>query len=280
MDFSKNIFENRKEKGAPLIVAHRGVCGANIPCNSLAAYKIAVDQGADVVEIDVAISKDGKYFAFHPWTEPIFLKCGRYLHDMTAEEIEKIYILNQDETPTSYKIPTLAEVLALLKDKVYINVDKFWTDVKGISEEIRKAGVEKQVIVKTPTDEKALSEVKEYASDFMFVPMVRSKDDVTDRLLADGVNVIGTEILFETEQEDVISDEYIASMHEKGLLVWANAIIYDEKAVISAHHTDDISLTDSPEKGWGWLMDKKVDFIQTDWLLAARLYIENRKMDK
>ena len=280
MNFNKSIFENRKEKGAPLLAAHRGVCGANIPCNTLAAYKIAVDQGADVVEIDVAISKDGKYFVFHPWTEPIFLKCGRYLHEMTADEIEKLYILNQDEVPTSYKIPTLAEVLALLKDKVYINVDKFWTDVKGISEEIRKAGVEKQVIVKTPTDEKALAEVKEYASDFMFVPMVKSKDEVTDRLLADGVNIIGTEILFETEQEEVISDEYIAAMHEKGLLIWANAIIYDEKAVISAHHTDDISLTDSPEKGWGWLMDKNVDFIQTDWLLATKLYVEGRKRVK
>ena len=279
MNFDKSIFENRQEKGAPFLAAHRGVCGANIPCNTLAAYKIAVDQGADVVEIDVAISKDGKYFAFHPWTEPIFLKCGRYLHDMTAEEIEDLYILNQDETPTSYKIPTLAEVLALLKDKVYINVDKFWTDVKGISEEIRKAGVEKQVIVKTSTDEKALAEVKKYASDFMFIPMVRSKDEVTDRLLADGVNVIGTEILFETEQEDVISDEYIASMHEKGLLVWANAIIYDEKAVISAHHTDDISLVETPDKGWGWLIDKKVDFIQTDWLLALRLYVEGRNTE-
>lgn len=280
MDFNKSIFENRQEKGSPLLAAHRGVCGANVPCNTLAAYKIAVDQGADMVEIDVAISKDGKYFVFHPGTEPIFLKCGRLLTEMTSEEIENLYILNQDEVPTSYKIPTLAEVLALLKDKVYINVDKFWTDIKGISEEIRKAGVEKQVIVKTYTDEKSLAEVKEYASDFMFVPMVWEKDDVTERLMADGVNVIGAEILFKTEQDEVISDEYIASMHEKGLLVWANAIIYDEKAVISAHHTDDISLTDSPEKGWGWLIDKNVDFIQTDWLLALRLYIESRKLGK
>ena len=280
MDFSKKIFENRQERNSPFLAAHRGVCGANIPCNTLAAYKIAVDQGADVVEIDVAISKDGKYFAFHPWTEPIFLKSQRLLSEMTAEEIEKLCIVNQDDTPTSYKIPKLEEVLALLKDKVYINVDKFWTDVKGISEEIRKAGVEKQVIVKTPTDEKALADVKKYASDFMFIPIVSGKDEVTDRLIADGVNVIGTEIIFATEQDDVISDEYIASMHKKGLLVWANAIIYDEKAVISAHHTDDISLTDSPDKGWGWLIDKNVDFIQTDWLLALRTYIEGRRVEK
>ena len=35
MNFDKSIFENRKELGRPFLVAHRGVCGANIPCNSI-----------------------------------------------------------------------------------------------------------------------------------------------------------------------------------------------------------------------------------------------------
>lgn len=52
MDFTKSIFQNRQSKGAPLLILHRGVCGANIPCNAPAAYKIAVDRGADLVEID------------------------------------------------------------------------------------------------------------------------------------------------------------------------------------------------------------------------------------
>ena len=279
INFEKSIFENRQARKMPFLAAHRGVCGANIPCNTLAAYKIALDQGADVVEIDVSKTKDGKYFVFHPGMEPVFLKSQTRLKDMTAEEVEKLFLVNSDSVPTSYKIPTLAEVLALLKGKAYINVDKFWTDVKGISEEIRRAGVEKQVIVKTYTDEESLEQVRLYASDFMFIPMVNGKDEVTDDLRAKGVNVVGAEILFSSENDDVISDAYIQKMHDKGLLIWANSIVYNEKAVISAYHTDDISLTDSPEKGWGWLMDKKVDFIQTDWLLAARLYVEGRNKD-
>ena len=110
--------------------------------------------------------------------------------------------------------------------------------------------------------------------------MVSAKDEVTDDLLANGVNVIGAEILFSTEQDEVISEEYIQKMHDKGLLIWANSIVYNEKAVISAYHTDDISLTDSPEKGWGWLIDKKVDFIQTDWLLAVRQYLNAREVSE
>ena len=276
MDFTKSIFENRKIKGMPFLAAHRGVCGANIPCNTLAAYKIALDQGADVVEIDVSKTKDGEFFVFHPGMEPVFLKTEKMLSQMTAEEVRALSLLNSDGVKTSYRIPSLREVLALLKGKAYINVDKFWTDVKGISEQIRLAGVSDQVIVKTYTDEESLAAVKKYASDFMFMPMVRVKDEVTERLILQGVNVIGAEILFSSESDAVIGDAYIEEMHKKGLLLWANAIVYDEAAVISAYHTDDVSLCDSPDKGWGWLIDKNVDFIQTDWLAPLKSYMEHR----
>ncbi len=277
MDFTKSIFENRQERKAPFLTAHRGVCGANIPCNTLLAYKIALDQGADVVEIDVAKTKDGKFYVFHPGMEHVFLKSSRPISDMTAEELEAMYLVNQDSVKTSYKVPTLQEALALLKDKVYINVDKFWTDVEGISNEIRKAGVEKQVIVKTYVDEKSIEAVEKYASDLMFMTLVWGKDDITEKLLKRNINFIGTEVLFGKESDECISDEYIKSMHEKGLLVWGNSIIYNEADVISAYHTDDISLKEGPEKGWGWLIDKNVDFIQTDWLLMLKNYIESRK---
>lgn len=276
MDFNKSIFENRQLKKEPFLAAHRGVCGANIPCNTIAAYKIALAQGADVVEIDVSKSKDGKFYVFHPGMEHVFLKSNKEIKDMDSTEVEKMFLVNQDAVPTSYKVPTLQEVLALLKDKVYINVDKFWIDVKGISEEIRKAGVEKQVIVKTGTDEKTLNQVKEYASDFMFVPLVWGADNITESLVEKGINVIGAEVLFSKESDACISDEYISKMHEKGMLVWVNSIIYNEQDVISAHHTDDISLTQSPDLGWGWLLDKNVDFIQTDWLLMLKDYIKTR----
>ncbi len=277
MDFTKSIFENKKELNRPFLVAHRGVCGANIPCNTLLAYKIALDQGADVVEIDVAKTKDGKFYVFHPGMEHVFLKSSRPISDMTADELEDMYLVNQDSVKTSYKVSTLQEVLALLKGKAYINVDKFWTDVEGIANEIRKAGVEKQVIVKTYVDEKSIEAVEKYASDLMFMTMVWGKDDITERLLKRNINFIGTEVLFGKESDECISDEYIKGMHEKGLLVWVNSIVYNEADVISAYHTDDISLRDNPDKGWGWLIDKNVDFIQTDWLLMLKSYIELRK---
>ncbi len=275
-DFNKPIFENVKALGRPLLVAHRGVCGANVPCNTIAAYKIAMAQDADIVEIDVAKTADGVHYVFHPGMEFPFLGSERPISAMTSAELDSMYLLNQDRVKTSYKVPTLKEVLLLLKDRVYINVDKFWTDVEGISRVIRECGVEKQVIVKTYGQSEILDQVAEFASDFMYMSMVWGKDTVTDSLVARGVNVIGAEVLFGKESDDCISDAYINEMHKKGMLVWVNSIIYNEADVISAHHTDDISLYDSPEKGWGWLIDRNIDIIQTDWLLMLRDYISKR----
>ena len=275
INFNLPIAENRRQMKRPLLAAHRGVSGANVPCNTLAAFKIALDLGADVIELDVAKSRDGKYFVFHPGMEKVFIGANsKLIADMTAEEVSSVRLLNSDLVKTSYKIPTLAEAFEFLRGKAYINVDKFWTDVEGISAEIRSAGVESQVIVKTYTDEESLKRVAKYASDFMFMPMVRKIDTVTDMLLSHGVNQIGAEILFETEGDEVISPEYIDKMHERGLLIWMNSIVYNERDVISAYRTDDISLTDSPERGWGWMIRHGADFIQTDWLMNLKAYLD------
>lgn len=276
IDFNQSIWENVKRKGSPLLVAHRGVCGANIPCNTLTAYKIALMQGADVVEIDVSKSKDGVFYVFHPGMEHVFLKSD-HLSTLDSSEIDQLVLYNQDSVKTSYHVPRLKEVLMLLKDKCYINVDKFWIDIEGISREIYECGVEKQCIVKTEINDTYMTQLKEHASELMFMPLVWGKDEVVPKLQEIGVNVIGAEILFGKESDECISDEYIKSMHDRKLLIWVNAIIYNEEAVISAYHTDDISFKESPDKGWGWLLDKKVDLIQTDWLLMLKQYIDTRK---
>lgn len=274
MDFERSIFENRAALGRPFLTAHRGVCGANIPCNTLAAYKIALDQGADVVEIDVTKSRDGEFFVFHPGMEPVFLNCGKYIPEMTAAEVRELPLLNQDRTPTHYRVPTLQEVFALLKGRAYINVDKFWTDVPGITQEIRKVGVEQQVIVKTPVEEEALNQVERYAPDLMYCAVAWHKDAISEKLLKRDISYIGIEALFDREEDDIISDAYIQWLHDRGLLMWVNAIVYNEREIISALHTDDAAVTGNADFGWGWLVRKNVDFIQTDWLASLKKYLE------
>ena len=55
-----NFWETANEK--IMIVAHRGAFGGNIPCNVIPAFEAALKQGADVIEIDVEMSADGKLY--------------------------------------------------------------------------------------------------------------------------------------------------------------------------------------------------------------------------
>ena len=264
-------------KKGPLIAAHRGVGGGNIPCNTLAAFEAALRQGADIIELDVALSADGGHYVFHPGMEPAHLRSTRYISDMSAAEVGALRFVNQDGTPTAHRVSTLDEALDFLKGRCLINVDKFWTDVKGIAAIIRAHGMSDQVIVKTTPDRSLFSQIAEHASDLPYMPVIRGEDPWAEELLANpAIRYIGSEILFEHDTEYFASDEYIALAHSRGLKLWVNSILYDYRVELAGGHSDDASLTGDPDNGWGWLLDKGFDIIQTDWPLMLRQYMENR----
>jgi len=257
-----------------LLAAHRGVCGGNIPCNTLEAYQIALNQHADIVEIDVSITADRQLFVFHPGMEPFHLKQDRYIKDMPAREVEKLRFVNQDSTPTECEVERLDDVLDLLKGRCFVNVDKFWTAIPEISECIRRHGMADQVIVKGPVDSQTLNLLEQYAPDMPFMPLINQTDNITDELLKRHINYLGAEILFNSESAQTASDEYIETMHRKGLLLWVNSIIYDYRVQLVAGHSDDIGIVGRMDESWGWLANKGFDMIQTDWLLPVRLYFQ------
>ena len=269
---NKTILESASER--ILLAAHRGAAGGNIPCNTLAAYEIALRQGADIVEIDVAVTADKQLYVFHPGMEHPHLRSEKRLRDMTAEEVDKLVFVNQDGTPTPNRISRLDDVLDLIKGRAYVNVDKFWDDIPGITDAIRRHGMQDQVIVKTSASPKWFEFVEEYAPELPYMPIISETDTCTEDLLKRKINYIGAEVLFKTEDAEVASAAYIEDMHKKGLLLWANAIVYDYRAVLTAGHTDDSSLTGDPYSGWGWLVDRGYDIIQTDWTLSAKLYLD------
>ena len=73
----ESIIELRKEKGV-LVAAHRGSNAGNIPPNSIAAFDIALKDGADILEMDLFQSVDGEIFVLHTGMEPSHL--DRHIH--------------------------------------------------------------------------------------------------------------------------------------------------------------------------------------------------------
>lgn len=256
----------------PLIAAHRGTSGGNIPCNSAAAYKAALFQGADIVEIDVSVSLDRKLFAFHPTMEHAHLNLPMPIALLTSRQVPLRYYVNQDNARTNEKVLTLDDTFEMLKDKCIVNVDKFWTAPKEISDCIRRHNMTEQVIIKTNANEKYFRIVEEIAHDIPYMVMVREKDEVSEALLKRKLNFIGIEALFKTDTAEVVSDSHIEWLHKNNLAIWGNAIVYNNHSIIAGGHTDDIAITGNPDYGWGWFKEKKFDMLQTDWLPAVRRY--------
>ena len=106
------------------------------------------------------------------------------------------------------------------------------------------------------------------------MPIVKETHPMHEALMKKNINYIGAEVLFKTEDSQMCSKEFIDMMHKDGKLVWVNSIIYNYKDQLSAEHSDDTALSESMDKGWGWLADKGYDMIQTDWPLMLTNYLK------
>lgn len=272
----KNWNLREQALGKMMIVAHRGIAGGNIPCNTIAAYDAALCQGADMIELDVSRSTDGVLYAFHPGMEYAHLRSERRIDAMHSWDVGQQRFVNQDGTPTDLRVNTLDEVFEHLKGRCYINVDKYWEHVGPITEAIRRHQIAEQILVKSWPSDEVFRTMEEAAPDISFMVLQRDRDEVSEYLMTRPLNYIGVEALFAKEDSEFASEEYVRRMNEKGLIVWANSIVYNYREVLAAGHNDDVSVVGRPDEGWGWLMDRGYNLLQTDWPLALKLYAQSR----
>ena len=268
----KSLIEKADEN--IIVVAHRGASGGNIPCNTMAAYEIALKQGADMIEVDVSCSRDGKLFLFHPGMEREHLNKRTNLKLMKYENITKLHYSNYDRTPTQFTIAGFDDFLEQFKDRCFINIDKFWDNPEKIYECIKRHGMTEQMLVKSKPSKKVFEVLRQLCPELPYIPIVSEKHPMHKELMNMGINYIGAEVLFKKDDSYLASDEFIDMMHRDGKYVWMNAIIYDYKEQLSGGHSDDSALTVSEDYGWGWMADKGVDFIQTDWTMMLVDYLK------
>lgn len=265
----------KKAKENIIVVAHRGASGGNIPCNTMAAYEIALMQGADMLEIDVDCTRDGELIIFHPGMEKPHLGIRLDLEKLSYNSVKKLRYRNVDETPTQFGVSKLDDFLEQFKDRCFINVDKFWGNPEKIYNAIKRHGMTEQMLVKSSMSPEVIRVLEELAPELPFMPIVREYHPSHDSLLKRNVNYVGVEVLFQKDDSELASEEFISRMHRDNTLVWVNSIIYDYKEQLAGEHSDDSALTVSRDYGWGWLADRGFDFIQTDWPMMLIDYLKN-----
>lgn len=267
-----NLYEAAREK--LLVVAHRGVFGGNIPCNTMASYEIALRQGADMIETDVNITLDEKLIVFHPTMEPAHLCTEKLLPSMTWKQVSGLRYVNADNVPTQFGVESFDDLLEQFKGRCFINVDKFWDHPKQIYQTIKRHGMLDQVVVKAPPKEEVLRVLEELAPELAYMPVVKISFDGYEKLMQRNINFVGVEALFYDDGDPIVSEAFFEKIHGAGKLMWANSIIYDYEKQIAAGHSDDTALTQSEELGWGWLADRGFDLIQTDWPMMLIDYLK------
>lgn len=91
------------------MIAHRGVWGAGVPENSLAAFEQAIDLGADMIELDVRRTRDRELIVFHDAE-----LAGAPVASLTRSEIEGL---------AGVQPPLLGQALDLTRGRIGLDVE-------------------------------------------------------------------------------------------------------------------------------------------------------------
>ncbi|MBR4867196.1 MAG: glycerophosphodiester phosphodiesterase family protein [Clostridia bacterium] len=248
-----------------IIVAHRGIAGGNIPCNTIPSYNTALLQGADMIETDLNCTADGKLVILHPGMEKVHLNYDGSITDMPWEEVKKLRYHNFDGTPTQFGLIPFDDLLEAFKGRCYINIDKFWSNPEAIYRAVKRHDMLDQILVKSHVADEVLDVLEEVAPELAFMPIVKEAHPHHEALMGRNINYVGVEVLFRTDDNELAGAEFAEKMHRDGKLVWVNSIVYNYRDVLAGGHSDDTALSSSMEDGWGWIGDRPFDVIQTDW---------------
>ena len=106
-----------------LILGHRGASGY-APENTLEAFSLALEQGADGVELDVHFTRDNEIVVTHDERiDRVANDVGR-VKDFTLKELKALSFNKTHPEWENAKIPTLAEVFELFKPtNAIINIE-------------------------------------------------------------------------------------------------------------------------------------------------------------
>lgn len=107
----------------PVIFAHRGA-SAYAPENTLAAFALAIAQGADAIELDAKLSADGHAIVFHDLTVDRTTGAKGRVQDLSLAQLRALDAGSRF-SPKFHgeKIPLLEEVFESFGKRTFINVE-------------------------------------------------------------------------------------------------------------------------------------------------------------
>ena len=110
------LFMNCSQMKKPLNIGHRGAMGHETE-NTIASVEKALELNVDMIEIDVFVIKSGELVVFHDEILDRLTDTSGNIEDFTWEELQKVVVKG------NHHIPTLAEVIETINQKVPLNIE-------------------------------------------------------------------------------------------------------------------------------------------------------------
>ena len=260
-----------------VVACHRGDW-RNFPENSIPAIESIIRMGADIMELDLKMTKDSVLVLSHDGT---VTRCTNFssvfknepgksarVKDLTLEEIKRLSLKRAHNIAIdTLHMPTLREALLCCKDRICVNVDQgyeFYDEVLAITEEL---GVTDQILIKgkKPIEVVAAHEAK-YPHNMMYMPIVDiqrpSGIELFNSYLEQGVVPLAYEVCWQNNN-DAAFDDACRKILDQGSKIWVNTIW---ASLCGGYGNDDDAAYVAADPGdvYQQYLDKGVSMIQTD----------------
>ncbi len=261
------------------VAMHRGDW-RNFPENSKGAILSSIQLGADIVELDVHMTKDGRFVLNHDKTIDRTTTGKGMVHDLTLAEIKQFKMRDKNGNPTDYDVLTLEEALELTRGKILVNIDKFTKHPKEILDAVAAVGALKEVLVKSthePDDARRFFGAywKDVESgEILYMPVIqfcwkkhkKAAHDLPLWLAEEPRKASMYEICADKPE---YAGAFADVIKAKGApRLWINTM-WDS---LSAGHGDERALLD-PDANWGWVLEQGASMIQTDYAAELLVYL-------
>ena len=195
-----------------LKIGHRGAKGYE-PENTLISFEKAIEMGADGIELDVHLSLDGHLIVIHDETIDRTTNGIGIVNQLTLQVL-KSFTINE-----RYNIPTLEEVLDLVDQRCFVNIELKNQDtaekvVQLIEHYISDKNWNNDHFLVSSFDWNALQQVRFFNENIRIGVLTETDLD----LAISFARFIKAEALHPDYQ--LLTHEYTAKIQEKGILVF------------------------------------------------------------
>ena len=249
-----------------VVVCHRGDW-RNHPENSALAIESIIKTGADMMELDLKMTKDSVLVLSHDKTLDRCTNGKGLVSDYTYEEIKALKLKRAHGVAIdTARMLTLEQALMICKDRICVNIDQGYQFYDQILEISERLGVTNQLLIKgkRPIDEVAAHEAK-YEHNMMYMPIVDVQKpkgiELYNSYMERNVVPLAYEVCWQTE--DGTFERVCKEIIEQGSKVWVNTI-WASLCGGDGNDDDAAFMAEDPGDVYQRYLDNGVTMIQTD----------------